>query len=159
MKNSYLLRHTAIAGLALTLSCSAITSFAAEVSSAADVIDTRQHGFKKMGGAMKVFRTQLREDTPDANAMSAAADTIALYAKDVSTWFPEGSGADSGLDTDALDYIWKNPTKFDGYSQALVRTSQQLVEAVASNDKGSIKAAVVAVKDSCSDCHSSFRAD
>lgn len=159
MKIFYILRQAVVFGVALTLSCGTVISYAADTPSIKDIIDSRQQGFKKMGSAMKVFRTQLREDNPDTTAMSDAAKSIALYANDVSGWFPEGTGMDSGFDTDALNYIWKNPTKFNGYSQDLIKASNQLIEAVSSADNDLIKTAIIAVKDSCSDCHSSFRAD
>ncbi|MFT4821612.1 MAG: cytochrome c556 [Candidatus Azotimanducaceae bacterium] len=125
----------------------------------ADVVDTRQQGFKEMGRAMKVFRTELRSDSPDSNAMMVAAKTVASHADEISGWFPAGSGPESGLETDALPYIWKNTEKFSRLSREIVPASVALVAAVATKDTATIVSGVSATGKTCKGCHDSFRDD
>jgi cytochrome c556 len=130
-----------------------------KASALADVISVRQQSFKEMGTAMKVFRKELRSDSPDRAAMTVAADMVARHAGDVSDWFPVGSGPESGLETDALPYIWKNTDKFSRLSREISRASVALVTAVATNDTSVIISQVSVTGKTCKGCHDSFRAD
>ena len=125
----------------------------------AEVIATRQEGFKQMGKAMKTFRDALQSKTYDRADLIAAAAVLDDHAGEISAWFPEGSGPESGADTDALPYIWKKPEKFTLAAQELPPTTAALVAAVPRGDMGAIKTEVMAVKDACSGCHDSFRKD
>ena len=133
---------------------------AADAGAFAEIVEARQAAFEELGGAVKVFRDQLRGDTPfDLEAQAAAAATISGHAPDIVEWFPEGSGADGGYDTDALAYIWRNRTKFDGLAGDLVPRAAALEAAVATGDRGEILQAFRTVGGTCGDCHDSFRAD
>jgi len=108
---------------------------------------------------MKVFRNELRSDSPDNEAMKSAADVVASYADQISGWFPAGSGPESGLETDALSYIWKNTEKFSRLSAEIVPASTALVAAVSGKDQATIISQVGATGKACKSCHDSFRAD
>lgn len=123
------------------------------------VIETRQQGFKKMGAAMKAIVDQLKTDAPDRARMTAAALAIGAGAEHVSGWFPTGTDADSGLDTDALPYIWKDRARFDSLAQQLVAESKALNSTMAGGDLATLKAQVKTVGAVCGNCHRSFRAD
>ena len=125
----------------------------------AALVGARQDRFEEMGEAIKVLRDQLRSDTPDASAVPAAAAVIAGYAGRISDWFPEGSGTESGVKTDALPYIWRNWDKFSGLDDELARVAATLTKAAASGDTGELMAAFRAVGGTCKSCHDSFRAD
>jgi cytochrome c556 len=129
------------------------------VPSAPDVIEARQSGFKKMGAAMKAIGEQLKTETPDVAKMTAAMQVIEGGAKQQPGWFPAGSGAESGLETDALANIWKDTAKFSALSGQLATESGKLSAALAGKDLTAIRAQFKALADVCSTCHKSFRAD
>lgn len=132
---------------------------AADELPAAEAVEARRAGFKKMGTAMRFLNDQLKSGAPDLARMSTAAADIAKLAPEVERWFPAGSGPGQGLDTDALDYIWKQRAKFDEIAAQFNGSSRALVEALASGDLANVHAQVRAVGESCGACHKSFRAD
>jgi cytochrome c556 len=149
----------ALAGL-LTLSAgSAGASDPESASSPRILIETRQAGFKKMGAAMKAIVAQLKSDAPDTAQMSAAAQVIASGAETALHWFPPGSGAEAGADTDALPYIWQERAKFDTLANRLIAESKTLTTAMSGKDLAAIKSQVKSTSEVCSTCHHSFRAD
>jgi cytochrome c556 len=126
----------------------------------AALIDERQERFEAMGEAMKVYRAYLKgadDVTPDL--LVKAASVIQENASNINQYFPAGSGPESGLETDALSYIWKNQDKFERLAADLPGAAGRLTAAVASGEKTEIAGAVRDVAKNCRDCHQSFRAD
>ncbi len=123
------------------------------------VIEMRQETFKKMGAGMKLIAAQLKTDAPDSARMTAAAQFISAHAGEIPHWFPAGSGRETGIDTDALPYIWKDRARFDSIANQLVPEAKRLVVVIGGNDIEALKAQVKVVGDVCGTCHKSFRAD
>jgi cytochrome c556 len=132
---------------------------AADELPAAEAVQARRAGFKKMGGAMRFINDQLKGESPDLARMSAAAADLVRLSPEVARWFPAGSGADEGFDTDALDYVWKQRAKFDELTARLVTGSKALADALAGGDMTSVRTQVRTVGENCGACHKSFRAD
>ncbi len=124
-----------------------------------EAVEARQEGFKVMGRSMKALKKALKTMQPGEPSIVAASQAIADNAQHIAEWFPAGSGYDDGMDTDALDYIWENPEKFNGATTAMMTTADALLQASKNGDAGQFKQAFMATKDACSDCHRSFRAD
>ena len=61
-------------------------------TSAQEVIDARQSGFKKMGAAMKAISEQLKSSAPDLAKITAATQAIAAGVREQPSWFPAGTG-------------------------------------------------------------------
>lgn len=124
-----------------------------------EVIDARQEGFKDMGAAMKTLRDELKSGNPDSAAITSAATELSVLAEKLPTWFPAGSGPESGLETDARAYIWENKEKFDALSNELMVESKALVSLASSGDKSALQKKLGTLRDNCSSCHDSFRVD
>lgn len=124
-----------------------------------DIIDARQEGFKDMGAAMKTLRDELKSGNPDSAAITSAATELSVLAEKLPTWFPAGSGPESGLETDARAYIWENKEKFDAISNELMVESKALVSLASSGDKSALQKKLGTLRDNCSSCHDSFRVD
>ncbi len=136
-----------------------LTGHAALADQNAALIEARQEKLKEMGAATKVFREELKSDAPDLQRMERAAARIASYAPDLESWFPAGTGPDSGVDTDALAYIWKNTDKFTRVSKDLVTAADALVITIGKGETAAIVEAVGTLGRACKACHQSFRAD
>jgi cytochrome c556 len=156
-----LTRFLALAGLWAVHAANAIAtaSEAQATPSPQTVIETRQAGFKKMGAAMKAIVEQLKSAAPDNARMVAAADAIHSGAQAQLSWFPDGTGPEAGMQTDALPYIWKERAKFDSLANRLIGEVKTLSTALSGNDLAAVRAQVKVVSDACSTCHRSFRAD
>jgi cytochrome c556 len=148
-----------LAALLAMTAGSAGASDPADALSPQSAIETRQQGFKKMGAAMKAIVDQLKTDAPDTARMAAASQVIASGAEAQLRWFPAGSGAEAGLETDALPHIWKDRAKFDSIAHRLIPEAKNLAAALSGNDMAAVRAQVKVVGDICSSCHRSFRAD
>lgn len=149
----------AVASLFALGYASAGASDPASASSLKTLIETRKASLKKMGAAMKTIVDQLKTDAPDHVKMTAAAEVISVYAQELPRWFPDGSGSEAGVETDALPYIWKDRVKFDSLANRLAPESKNLTTAIANNDPAALKVQVKVVSELCSTCHHSFRAD
>ena len=139
----------------------ALCTSASEVASKdlSTTVSERQTGFKAMGRSMKTIGKALRKGDGSSDAVSQAGATIVSEAVKIGGWFPAGSGIDDGLDTDALNYIWKNSEKFNTVTEQLNQAAAALVTAIDGGDTGQVDLAYKATKDACSACHRSFRAD
>jgi cytochrome c556 len=144
---------------ALICSLSMAVGAAAAEEPAAAVVEARQAGFKKMGAALKAITEKLKSESPDVPALTAPSQAISVGAAELARWFPAGSGAESGVDTDALSNIWTDRSKFDSLATELIAEAKSLSAAMATNDATAIRAQAKRVGSVCSTCHRSFRAD
>lgn len=159
-RSTLLPRRAALLAIACACALTAGSATASEPQTSTQlIIETRQQNFKKMGAAMKAIVEQLKSDTPDSPKMAAAADVISSGAGQVLRWFPDGSGPDSGIETDALSHVWKDRTKFESIARQLDAESKKLAVAMSGADLAAVKVQAKAVGDACSACHRSFRAD
>lgn len=158
MKSSYARRAGGVALLAL---CGAalLSSGLAAADSAQATVEMRRAEFKKMGTAMKTLIDQSKTDSPDIAKMQAAALAIDAYTGKISGWFPAGSGPESGVDTDALPYIWQARAKFDGIADELGPEAKNLAAALQTGELAGVRAQVKKLGGVCASCHRSFRAD
>jgi cytochrome c556 len=123
------------------------------------VVDTRRAGFKKMGAATKALSEQLKDEAPQPAKVTAACQAIMLVAGEVPHWFPAGTDNASGLDTDALPYIWKDRGKFDALASQLGTETKTLAAAASAGDLATVRTQTRTVESVCKSCHNSFRAD
>lgn len=157
-------KHLSLAVLGMSAALVAVTSTVASTgaiaaSTAATAVTTRQANFKKMGGAMKVLKDQIASGTIDKPAAVAAAKTLAATGRAQGALFPNGSGASSGVKTDALPAIWTNRTGFDGQMKAFIAQADKLVLAAQTGNADAVGAQFKAVGGTCGSCHKQFRAD
>ena len=149
----------ALAGFCALSAASAGAAAPEDAASPQAVIETRQASLKKMGAAMKAIVEQLKSEAPDNARMAAAVQVISTGAEALPRWFPAGSGAEAGIETDALPYIWKDRAKFESLANRLVPETKNLAAALSGKDLTAIRAQVKVVGEICSSCHHSFRAD
>lgn len=145
--------------IALAVSATVLTSTlaASAAPSASAVVESRQAGFKKMGGAMKALGTQLKSGAPAKATMVAAAQTVATTARAQGKLFPSGSGPATGLKTEALPNIWTDRATFDAQMAKLVTEADKLVAASNTGDATAIGAQMKATGAVCGECHRKFR--
>ena len=158
-------RPVLVAVLAATLAaCGGATEDAPAATDTAetgetDVIEARQANFEAIGDDFKIIRGQLEADAPDFAAIETAANGINTKAVLIADYFPEGTGMDSGADTEALATIWEKPEEFTAAQAKLGETSAALAAAAATGDAGAVLEAVKAMGGSCKACHDVFRLD
>lgn len=145
-------------GTAAGLGIATMATLAIAAPSASAVIAERQANYKKMGAAMKTIKDQLA-GSPQKGPVVEAAKTLSVMASKQASLFPAGSGASSGVKTDALANIWTDRATFDGHQRDLMAQTDKLLAAA---NTGSISATTDQYRATgkiCSACHKEFRAD
>ncbi|MGD8175018.1 c-type cytochrome [Marinimicrobium sp. ARAG 43.8] len=140
--------------VALVVLSSAVTAQAQQA-----LVDERQDGFNEMGAALKTLRDEYKSGSPKPDEIKTALATISTLSENIAGWFPEGSGPDAGLKTDAREYIWKNREKFDRITQELIEDSKALAAQADSGDIAGVGKQLRALRNHCSSCHDSYRVD
>jgi len=124
-----------------------------------DIVNAREAGMKKMGGAMKAIGEQVKSGTPDKAIVIAAARTLVASATASGKLFPANTAPSAGVKTDALPAIWTDRKTFDGHMANLVAASSRLAAVAGTGDAAAIGAQMKAVGATCGACHRQFRAE
>jgi cytochrome c556 len=125
--------------------------------SAADAIKARHDHFKEMGGAAKALGDQFKSGAPDAAIVKAQAAKLATTAATLPTWFPAGTGPESGVKTRALPVIWTDKAGFSAAAKTLAAETAKLNSLAAAGDMAGAGAQMQAVGAACGGCHKKFR--
>jgi cytochrome c556 len=141
-------------GLAGTL-CATV-AFAAALSGA-DAAKDREAHMKALGGSAKALGDQLKSGTPDAAVVKTEAAKIAQLATAMPTWFPKGSGPESGAKTRALPLIWTDAAGFAAAQQSFAAETAKLNAAAASGDMAAVGGQMRPVFGACKGCHDKYR--
>lgn len=123
------------------------------------VIETRQENFKTFGKSAKSISDAIKTGDPTSDDVISAINTLEDLSNELETWFPEGSGPDSGVKTAAKADIWENPEAFAAAADEFQLAADALREAGESGDAGAIKLAFGSVGKTCGNCHDDFKMD
>lgn len=122
-----------------------------------EMIESRQHNLKDLGGAFKTINDQLRVDQPNTQEIGFAAAEVLQHSENIGFWFPEGTGPDSGVETEALPSVWSDP---EGFAAAVEQFKSAAVELNAAAQAGDLEAVAAAARPtgaSCKNCHDNYR--
>lgn len=152
----YLVRSIGVMLAGVLLYCGGGAALAQK--SPADTIKARIDAMKSMGGNLKTVNEQLKGATPDAAAIKMAVAGISTTGKDVASWFPAGTGPESGVKTRAKAEIWSDAAGFKAAADSFVAGNAKFSTVVAGGNIDAIKADLKAFSDGCGGCHMKFRA-
>ncbi len=124
----------------------------------AEVMKARQSHYKEMSKAMKAIGAELKSSSPSLPTIQEHSANIARYGPELLTWFPEGSGAETGLKTRAKGEIWADPETFRQRASAFEAAANRFDESARSGDVPAIRTALKGLGESCKNCHDLFRA-
>jgi cytochrome c556 len=130
----------------------------AQVPSVGDAIKMRQANMKQQGGAMKALGEMAKSGTIDKAAATEAVKKLDGHAQNLATWFPVGSGPESGVETKAKAEIWAKQEEFKKAADGLKAETGKLQLAVDSGDAGKLGAQLQATGKACGTCHDQFKA-
>jgi cytochrome c556 len=122
------------------------------------VIQARQAHYKAIGAASKGIYDELNKPTPDANVIQGYARTLDQLAPQIPSWFPAGSGPESGLKTHAKAEIWSQPAAFKTAADGFAAAARHFDLTAAGGDIGAIRAEYPTLTKACGNCHTQFRA-
>ena len=124
----------------------------------AAIMKARHDHYKEMGDAMKAIGAQLKGSSPDVSVIQQHAATIARYGPQILTWFPEGSGPETGIETRAKTEIWSDAETFRQRAQAFEAEAARFNATARAGDIAAIREGQKVLGKSCSNCHDRFRA-
>lgn len=122
-------------------------------------IEARQEKYEALGDTFRTLNQQFRSGSPDLAIVQEAAAQVPDIVDDMETWFPEGTGPESGIETEALSTIWENP---DDFAQKVADHQAAVADLAAvaeTADLAAIQAAVQATGATCGACHDDYRLD
>jgi len=124
----------------------------------ANIIKYRQELMKTNAGHARDIGMILRGDVPfDARHIREHAEAILAMSKLIIQCFPKGSGQAAGQ-TRAKDEIWTQWDKFMAAAVTLQKETEKLIEVTRTGNMSEITTQMVIVgKNSCGDCHETFR--
>jgi cytochrome c556 len=146
-------------GVAVVLSAGAALAqdSGASQSPAAQAVAARHQNFKQLGRAFKAILDELKAPAPDKAVLSANATKMNALASQEATWFPKGSGRESGVKTGAKPEIWSDPAGFAAAVQRLQGETAKLQQIAAGGDLEAFKAQGRAAGGACKNCHDKYR--
>jgi cytochrome c556 len=117
----------------------------------------RHQNFKQQGGAFKAILDELKKPDPDKTVIATNAAKLKGLASQLPTWFPKGSGPESGYKTDAKAEAWSDAPGFAAAASRLQAETSRLDQFAQAGDLDSVKAQARAVGGACKNCHDKYR--
>lgn len=124
----------------------------------AALMHDRHERYEEIGDAMKGISRELKVDAPSVETIRRHAALINRYAPQIPSWFPPGSGPETGRETRAKAEIWTDNETFRQRAEALRVEAARFDQAAASGDLAAIRAAQPRLAEACKNCHDRFRA-
>jgi len=118
------------------------------------VVHDRQAQMRRMAVAMKATVDGLRAAEPDLDALQANARTFDQLSQQLPSWFPAGSGPESGVTSHAKADIWRNADGFAGQAGAFRAAAHDLAGA---DSIDTIRTQFRLMASRCGSCHTMFR--
>lgn len=131
---------------------------AAAVSEGAAIIQARRAQFREMAAGLQAIDRALAEPVPPLPPLRESARRLANEASQTLTWFPAGSGAESGQATGAKAEIWRDPAGFGRAAVDFIAAAEEFNLAARRGDVDAMRAARPALDAACAACHARFLA-
>lgn len=123
----------------------------------ADVIKGRQAAMMLSGVAMGAIKGAIDAEQPPASQRFAAR-SLSRWAHAVPGMFPEGTGPDAGVQTNAKAEIWSDRAGFEARAADYAAAADRLAELAAGEDAAAFGAQWTAVRATCQACHDAYKA-
>ena len=121
-------------------------------SGATGIVKERMDRFKASQDAMKVIANAL--PTGDFEAIGENAAMIEAWAREMVSYFPEGS---NDAPSEARDAIWQRPDAFTAAAAANAEAALRLQVLAIDEDTDAMPDAFRALAATCKSCHKQFR--
>ena len=131
---------------------------AAPASPGGKAVLARQAHYKELNKAFGGVGAELRKDAPDKAVIAANATTAATLASELPSWFPKGSGPETGVKTAAKAEVWSDAAGFASAVTKLQQETAKLQQTATGGDLDAIKAQFRATAGACKNCHDQYRA-
>jgi cytochrome c556 len=117
----------------------------------------RHDNFKAQGAAFKAILDELKKDPPDQAVLSTNANKLKATSTALPSWFPKGSGPESGVKTDAKAEVWTDAAGFAAAANRLQVEVSKFQQLAMAGDVAGMKTQSRVVGGSCKNCHDKYR--
>jgi cytochrome c556 len=124
----------------------------------AEAAKARIDHMKGQGAAMKAIGEQLKSGAPDMAVIKVQAAKLEGSSKELTTWFPAGSGQSAYAKSKALPVIWTEQAKFAERAGVLRPAAAKLNAVAQGGDAAAVGPAFKEVAAACKGCHENFEA-
>src|SRR5579863_3967068 len=100
-----------------------------------EAVDARHNAYRETGAAFKTINDELKSGVLIKVLLVPAARTIAATARDQYSWFPVGSGPESGAKTKAKPEIWSDAANFREAQDRFQKEAGLMVSVVETGDQ------------------------
>ncbi|MGH1469752.1 MAG: c-type cytochrome [Cellvibrionaceae bacterium] len=145
-----------IAGITLSTHLSAADAVM-DKSKAEAIMHQRHENFEDIGGSFKTIRDEFKAKTPDMAKIDSAAKTIAKLATELKTWFPEGTGPETGIKTETKAEIWTDKAGFEEAADKFIAASKTFAGLTATGDAKQVMGGMRGLGGACKNCHDKYR--
>jgi cytochrome c556 len=135
----------------------AVAAGGALAQSGADAAHQREQNFKAQGRAFKGIIDELKKDQPDKALIAANAEKLKASSAALPTWFPKGSGPETGVKMEAKAEVWSDPAGFAAAADRFKAEAAKYADVARAGDLDAIKAETRAVGGACKNCHDKYR--
>lgn len=146
-------RHLGVVLPVLVLSAAGV----AVAAGAQDAIDARHAHFKAMGADFKAINEMLKSGTATSAVLLPRIHDVQAAARQLPSWFPAGSGPDSGLKTHAKAEVWSDAAEFRDADALLVARLDKLEQIASHGDMAAAAEQAHVAGQACGACHAKFR--
>jgi cytochrome c556 len=151
-----ILGHSAVAAaFAAVLGLGAIAS---AQQSPQQTIETRQNAMTSIGAEMKAIGDGSKAGSLSKDEAVMRAKKLNDLANQLNSWFPAGSGPESGVKTAAQPAIWQKQAEFRTAVANFGTETAKLVATAEAGQNPAIAAQHGEVGKACGACHREFRA-
>ena len=123
------------------------------------IIAERQDNLSQIAGANRGIRDELENPEPSIEVIRTNSAILSELLPQLPTWFPEGTGPETGAETEALPVIWERWSDFEAAHGRAVAAVEALAAAIDTEDLEQIRTAAGEVGPNCGGCHDTFRLD
>ncbi|MGQ0558070.1 MAG: c-type cytochrome [Sphingosinicella sp.] len=124
----------------------------------AAMMHDRHERYEEIGKAFKGITRELKGDAPSLARVREQTALIARYAPQIVSWFPRGTGPETGNETRAKAVIWEEFGAFSERARAFETEMGRFQQVAQGNDVAAVRAAREPLAKACSNCHDRFRA-
>ena len=149
------MKRTVLVSTALGLALFAAGCAKKEVKN--PIVTARHENYEQVKQAFRAIGDELKKESPSFEVIDTNAEKLDALAKDLPSWFPEGSGPETGAKTEALPVIWEKWPDFEEAAGKLQTAVGGLVAASSAEDLGLTGEAAKNVGGACKSCHDTFR--
>ena len=143
--------------VAALVGCTLTSTAALAAVDAAKIYEARHTKFHAIANAFKAIMETSKSEKPDTALVASQAKIIEGLAHKIPTWFPAGTGAESGVKTRAKAEIWTDSAGFAAAAKNLETQSIALQSVATKGDIAALQAQVKATGGACGACHTKYR--